>query len=121
MHAQWEGTSARAPAFPFNKLHSAAADIICEYFSMLEQAGYKLTIKDKKRGKKEIKSQKEENTLKLKYKIAHHCGFPVTRILGQSEILIYLFYSVSHFTFTSSGAFHITLCSRMYPLFPPGD
>lgn len=86
----------------------------------LEQAGCKLTIKDKK-GKNEIKLQKEENTLKLKYKIAHHCGFPVTRILGQSEILIYLFYSVSHFTFTSSGAFHITLCSRMYPLFPPGD
>lgn len=52
MHAQWEGTSACAPAFTFNKLHSAAADIICEYFSMLEQAGCKLTIKDKKGGKK---------------------------------------------------------------------
>lgn len=33
MHAQWEGTSARAPAFPFNKVLSAAPDIICEYFS----------------------------------------------------------------------------------------
>lgn len=32
MHAQWEGTSARAPAFPFNKVLSAAPDI-CEYFS----------------------------------------------------------------------------------------
>lgn len=46
---------------------------------------------------------------------------PVISILGHSEILIYLFNSVSHFPFTRSRAFHISLCDGMYPLFPPGD
>lgn len=40
----------------------------------------------------------------------HTTVFLAISILGHSEILIYLFHSVSHFPFMRSGAFFVSLC-----------
>lgn len=96
-----------------------SADNISAYFQPVVVSRLqvpRLTIKKTKRERREC--HREGRTC-----LSWNVKLPTTvvaviSILGHSELLIYLFYSVSHFPFTRSEAFHITVRWNV-PIVPP--